>query len=300
MSNNYSLPKECIPCVVRQAESASKFAGLNMSETELVKQIVEKEIEKSNYEKVLPQQIARKIADKIIELKNKEPYYDIYKNIKKISNDLTLKYYEKLKNKIEKSDNRLEMGLQTAAAGNIIDFGAKDQENLDIEYEIENLHLTDFARFDFSSLKEKLKSAESLLYICDNAGEIVFDKILMKILSDIYPQLRITAAVRDKPIINDADLFDAEYIGLSEAAETISSGSVYPGTILSETSDEFMTHYKNSDIILSKGQGNFETLFTENNENLFFLLRIKCPYMSRLSGVREGSLVLINSSEINS
>jgi uncharacterized protein with ATP-grasp and redox domains len=101
------------------------------------------------------------------------------------------------------------------------------------------------------------------------------------------------AALRDKPIINDATLEDAKEVGLDHLVATISSGSIYPGTILLETTEEFQKLFASADVILSKGQGNFETLLPVADERLFFLLRIKCEYMAVLSKVQKDNLVLI-------
>jgi hypothetical protein len=103
------------------------------------------------------------------------------------------------------------------------------------------------------------------------------------------------AALRDKPIINDATLADAEAVGLDRLVTTLSSGSVYPGTILSETTEKFQNVYACADVVLSKGQGNFETLLPVADRRVFFLLRVKCDYMAALSQVEKDSLVLMQA-----
>jgi hypothetical protein len=109
--------------------------------------------------------------------------------------------------------------------------------------------------------------------------------------------VRITAAVRDKPIINDATLADAKVVGLDRLVTTISSGSVYPGTILTETTPAFQELFAAVDVILSKGQGNFETLLPLADKRIFFLLRIKCEYMAALADVEKGGLVLMQGAK---
>ena len=167
----------------------------------------------------------------------------------------------------------------------------RDSLNLD-----EELHLLDkipFARYDLETFRETLKAASLLLDICDNSGEIVFDMLFIKEIERVCPNLKIIAAVRGKPIINDATLKDAKVVGLDRLVETISSGSVYPGTILPETTEEFQRLYTSADLILAKGQGNFETLLPIADQRLFFLSRIKCEYIASLAKVQKDNLVLM-------
>jgi len=125
------------------------------------------------------------------------------------------------------------------------------------------------------------------------AEKLFFDTLFIKELQREYPNLHIVAALRDKPIINDATLEDAKAVGLDRLVTTISSGSIYPGTILPETTAEFQKLFASAGVILSKGQGNFETLLPFADERIFFLLRIKCDYMAALSNVKKDNLVLM-------
>jgi damage-control phosphatase, subfamily I len=185
--------------------------------------------------------------------------------------------------------------MQIAAAGNIIDFGGKNGTSINLDKELELLTTIPFARYDIEPFKIALGRASTLLYICDNSGEIIFDMLFIKEVQRTYPELKTVAAVRDKPIINDATMDDAKAVGLDRLTRTVSSGSVYPGTILSETTDEFQELFKSADVILAKGQGNYETLLPLADGRLFFLLRIKCEYMAALSGVKKNNLVLMQA-----
>jgi uncharacterized protein with ATP-grasp and redox domains len=206
---------------------------------------------------------------------------------------LSLAYAEKFQKKLDASETPFETGLQIATAGNIIDFGAINQGPINLTKELQSLNEIPFARYDIEPFKRALDDASTLLYICDNSGEIVFDMLFITELQREYPNLQIVAALRDKPIINDATLEDAKAVGLDRLVTTISSGSVYPGTILPETTEEFQKLFASADVILSKGQGNFETLLPIADKKLFFLLRIKCEYMAALSKVSKDNLVLI-------
>ncbi len=287
------IAPDCFPCVVNQALSACSFAGLNEEQTSRIVEIAEAGLEDSKNTSILVQHVVRRIADAIIKEKGESSSFDIYAEVKQKSNLLSLDYAESLQEKIEVSVSPFETGLQIAAAGNIIDFGAIDHSFLDLEKELSSLGNVPFSRYDLAAFRESLKTASMLLYLCDNCGEIVFDMLFIKQLQREYPALEIVAALRDRPIINDATLADAKTVGLDRLVTTISSGSVYPGTILAETTDEFQNVYASADVILSKGQGNFETLLPSADGRIFFLLRIKCDYMAALAQVERDSLVLM-------
>lgn len=287
------ISPDCYSCVVNQARHAACFAELTEEQTKRVITVAMAEIEKSKTTPLLVQHIIRRVADAIIQERNESLDFDIYAEVKKKSNALSLSYAKKFQKKIIDSDSPFETGLQIAAAGNIIDFGAKNHDAIDLNKELQFLDKTPFAHYDIEPFKKALDDASTLLYICDNSGEIVFDTLFIKELQRKYPNLQIVVALRDKPIINDATIEDAKAVGLDKLVTTISSGSVYPGTILSETTKEFQKLFTLADVTLSKGQGNFETLLPFADERLFFLLRIKCEFMATLANVKKDNLVLM-------
>jgi uncharacterized protein with ATP-grasp and redox domains len=247
-------------------------------------------------EGIVAQHLIRNATDSIIAMLGKPSDYDPYHTLKVQSNDLALSYRQTFKAKISASPSPLQTAIKLAAAGNIIDFGAKNHTELDIEKELNTIEKRGFGIFHFKEFSERLKSANLLLYICDNAGEIAIDKIFIEEIKATYPDLKIVCTVRDKPIINDAVLDDAFYVGLDQITRVISSGSIYPGTILDETSTEFRTYFTDADLIIAKGQGNFETLLDTIDDRLFFILRIKCEMMAQLAGTNAGDLVLMQNS----
>jgi len=284
---------ECHSCIIAQACSAAHFANLSKEQTSRVLDVAKVSIAESKTTPLLAQHIIRRVADSIIKECCESIDFDIYADVKEKSNVLSLSYAEKFQKKIDDSEAPLEAGLQIAAAGNIIDFGAKQHGSINLDRELQSLDKTPFARYDIELFTQALDGAETLLYICDNSGEIVFDMLFIKEIKREYPNLQITAAVREKPIINDATLEDAKAVGLDRLVSTISSGSVYPGTILLETTKAFQKLFTSADVILSKGQGNFETLLPSADKRIFFLLRIKCGYMAALSNVKKDKLVLM-------
>lgn len=279
-----------------QARSAARVAGLGVTATDEVLAVAHSAIDTAEEEGLVVQQIVRRVADCVLEHLGASREFDVYAEVKRRSNELALAHLHKMRCHVAESRDRLGAAVQVAAAGNIIDFGAKSHATLDVAGEIERLTEAGFARYDMVALRDALARASSLLYLCDNAGEIVFDALLLEELQRLAPALAITAAVRHLPVINDATLADAEVAGLSAFGDVISSGSVYPGTILEETSPEFRERFDSADVILSKGQGNFETLLPVADERVFFLLRIKCEHMSSVAGVSAGNLVLMQGS----
>ncbi len=286
------IASDCYSCVINQARSTARFAELNEEQTKRVIAVAKIGLEESKRTPLLVQHIIRRVADTVNQERGESHDFDIYAEVKEKSNTLSLAYAEEFQKKIDASESPLETGLQIAAAGNIIDFGAINQGSIDLSKELQSLSKTPFARYDLEPFIRALDEASTLLYICDNSGEIVFDMLLIKELQREYPDLQIVAALRDKPIINDATLEDAKAVGLDHLVTAISSGSVYPGTILSETTEEFQKLFASTDVILSKGQGNFETLIPLADKRLFFLLRIKCEYMAALAKVKKDHLVL--------
>ena len=292
-----AIAADCFPCVINQILSTARLAKLTDAQTERVIAITKTELKKSKTAPLLVQHIVRRATDAIIQELGASPDFDIYAKVKEESNAIALAYAEEFRNKIAISASPFETALQIAAAGNIIDFGAKRHGSINLEQELQSFEKTSFDRYDIEPFKKVLSNASTLLYICDNSGEIVFDMLFIEELQQEYPHVQIVAALRDKPIINDATLKDAKAIGLNRLIRTISSGSVYPGTILSETTEEFQNLYNSTDVILSKGQGNFETFLPIADKRLFFLLRIKCDYMASLSKVDKDNLVLLQIAE---
>lgn len=145
---------------------------------------------------------------------------------------------------------------------------------------------------DIDEFRKALESAGRILYLADNAGEIVFDRALIGML----PAGRVTVAVRGKPVINDATMSDAVVAGIPDIAAVIDNGSDAPGTVLADCSPAFIAEYRNSDLVVSKGQGNYETL-SDEKKNIFFLLKIKCRVVASHSGFGIGTHALIRNRQ---
>jgi hypothetical protein len=191
---------------------------------------------------------------------------------------------------INQSDNPYKTALRLAIAGNIIDFAAND--SFDLLATIEMALKSEFAIDHSAHLKTRIEKAGSILYLGDNAGEIVFDKLFIKEIK--HPNL--TFAVRGAPVINDATMTDAEYVGMKDVARVISNGYDAPSTILHKSDKVFQKYFREADLIISKGQGNLEGLFELNDNRIFYLLLVKCDVIGEFLDVKKGSLVVFNSS----
>jgi uncharacterized protein with ATP-grasp and redox domains len=215
---------------------------------------------------------------------------DPYRAQKDQHNRLALQLLPGLRKQVEASDDPLMTAAHLAIAGNIIDLGAKSGLREDEIHEAIQKTASEPLQGDVESFRQEVKSAGRILYLADNCGEIVFDTLLIEQLG---PE-RVTVAVRGRPIINDATLDDARTAGLDRMVPIIGNGSDAPGTLLDDCSDEFREQFEQAGLILSKGQGNFETL-SDCQKNIFFLFKVKCPVVAEAAGLPIGSHALRSS-----
>lgn len=276
---------DCIPCMMSQALRAGRMAT---NDEEKIKELLDsvgemiKDIPLGN----TPPQTGDLIYKKVREITG---VVDPYKKVKEENIKEALFLYPELKEIIEKSDNRLLTAIRIAIAGNVIDFGVGKDFN--IEEDIKKVLQQEFGIFHFNEFVKHLEKANNILYIGDNAGESVFDKLLIEELNR-----DIIYAVRDIPVINDVVYQDAVDSGIDEVAEIISSGSSAPAVIPELCSDEFMKIFNSADMVISKGQGNYEGL-SNVNRSVFFLLKAKCHVIANDLKVKENDIILkgINS-----
>ena len=283
---------DCIPCFVRQALDSARLA----TDDEQIHEKVVREVlrlaadlDMSQSPPVIGQQIHRLIR-KLID--NDDPY----RGIKKQFNNLALKLYSGLRKQIVSSDDRLETAVRLAIAGNIIDFGVKTSlTESDLKETIAQSLNGHFNNNQIQEFKDAVMTAEKILYLADNAGEVVFDRLLIEQL----PYEKITVVVKGTPVINDATMEDANLAGLTRVVEVIDNGSDGPGTILETCSQAFRGRFEDADLIIAKGQGNYETL-SNADKNIFFILKAKCPVIARDLGCKVGEMILQKSNSFKS
>ncbi|MBN2097731.1 MAG: DUF89 family protein [Candidatus Omnitrophica bacterium] len=280
---------DCIPCFFKQALDAARLTAANQPTQRKILDALSKEILNFPLEASPPQmgQILYRLVHTITN--NNDPFDEI----KRQSNKLALRLYPQLKQKVKQAKNKLLAAVELAIAGNIIDYGVK--HCLDIGKEIDKIfvqedrliHKEDQAIFAYPAFEQALKKAKKILYIGDNAGEVVFDRVLIEQLKG----KKVIYAVRESPIINDALVEDAVLCGMHKVARIISSGCAAPGTILKLCSDEFQRIYRQAQMVISKGQGNFEAL-GEERRPVFFLFRAKCPVVAKHLKCKIGAIIL--------
>jgi len=281
---------DCIPCLIKGALEQARLA----TDDERVHKEIMNEVAALVPQFSLgltPPEMARQVHQIIT---RKTGSRDLFKSIKERSNRWAMELYPKLKEKVTRSTDHLLTAIEIAIAGNVIDYAIKN--TLNIEAEIQKLFEEDFSQgrkgiFDYEHFKEDLAAAKTILYLADNAGEIVFDRVFIE---EFCYNKKVIFAVRDKPSINDALMEDAVFCGLDKVAQVISSGVDAPGTILKYCSEEFLRIFKQADLVMSKGQGNYEAL-SEAERRIYFLFKVKCPVIARHSGAKLGDIVLKRS-----
>jgi len=271
---------DCIPCFMLQALRAGRLAGL--SDEKILRLLMDlgEKIRNIKLDDP-PPKTAVMVYDLINSYTGKT---DPFKTVKKQSTEKALALYPRLKKDVSESEDPLGLAIRLAITGNVIDFGVPSSH--DLESEIEKIMEQSFGRRDEEEFKKAVTGAEWILYLGDNAGETVFDRLLIETLAR-----PTTYIVRERPIINDATREDALAAGLDKVATIISSGCAAPGTVLDQCTPEFRELFRKAPVVISKGQGNFETL-SESDAPVFFLLKAKCDVVARHLGVKKGDLVL--------
>lgn len=283
---------ECIPCFLNQAVYMAQTGTADESlQKEIVGDVV-RAIPEFGFDDS-PPAMARRIHQ-IME--RRLGPQDFYKEIKYQSNVKALEIYPYLKAMVERASDRMLKAAEVAIVGNVIDYGAKN--TLDIEKDVDRFLESDDLHagktvFDYDAFQEDIAQAKTILYLGDNAGETVFDRVLIE---EIPAEKKVIFAVREKPVINDALMEDAVMCGIGQTAEIMSSGVDAPGTILELCSERFLDVFASADMVISKGQGNYETL-TDASRRIYFLFRAKCPVIARHAKVPVGDIVLMKGRE---
>ena len=276
----------CIPCFARQAVEAAEMAT---EDQELRQAIIRKALHalaELPYDKTPP--YAGVVIHRIV--KNMVGDIDPYLELKTTYNRRALDLYDEMKKTVARSRNKYETASRLAIAGNNIDFGIRsNSEHIDLHEVIDETLERPLAINHLEQFTESLEHAGLILYIADNAGEIVFDRVLVEEIPDY--QRRVVFVVKGAPILNDATMKDAEEAGLTDIVRVMDNGCDAPGTIIELCTEPFIKELNRADLIISKGQGNYETL-SDIPRNVFFLLKAKCPVIARDLGVQVGDLIL--------
>lgn len=271
---------DCIPCVMQQALRAGRMAT---SDENKLKQILDETA--AMVQTISIQATPAETGAKVYHIVSKVTgVADPYKEIKQQHILETKAIYPELEKIVANSDDKLLTAIKIAIAGNVIDLGVN--KAFDIVRDAKSILEQEFAIFDYDAFKKQLAKSKNILYLGDNVGESVFDILLIKELKK-----PVEYAVRAIPIINDVTREDAIASGIDQVAEIVDSGCKSPGVILSQNTPEFLELFNTADLVISKGQGNFEGL-SSCSRQVFFLLKAKCRIISNHLGVAEGSIIL--------
>ncbi len=272
---------ECAICIQKQALQIGRIATNDERELERILRRTMQFVMEEDWHKS-PLEMGRSVQDIIAEITGIE---DPYKELKRQSNEAALKLIPKVKEKMKKVDDPLKIAIKAAIAGNIMDFGALT--SFDIERTLEDVLNEEMELKDYKLLKEKLKNAKVLTYIADNAGEIVFDSVLLEEIAKLKNIEKVIIVVRDRPLINDVTTNDLKYTGI-DTLPKVEAATLH---IEDKRAIQEATQWiESSDIVISKGQGNYEMFSTL--KGIFFLLMVKCDILSKDIGEPKGSAVL--------
>ena len=277
---------ECLICQVKAlGKRMDKYEVPGEKRNELVSSMI-KEIAEIDLDNSYSPEITFNLLE---QLKQHSEVFDPYQTEKDESNREMLEHYYEFKRLVEDSKNPFDTALRLAIAGNIIDFGPGHE--FDIHETINRVLISNFTIDHSQQLQEAIKNAKSILYLGDNCGEIVLDKLFLETLN----HADVTFAVRNSAVLNDATLKEATEVGIPEVASLITNGDGAPSTLLHRVSPEFNAIYNSADVIISKGMGNYEGLMEENDPRLFYLLMIKCPTIGKKIGAKTGDFVVKRS-----
>jgi len=275
---------ECIPCLIRHTlETVGQITDDEAVHEEVLRAVLR---ETAKMDLSMPPPMMAQAAYQL--MRRLTGIEDPYKESKERFNRLALALYPRLQRVCERSTDPVQTAVRLAIAGNVIDLGpTASLEDSHISDAIEDAVKASLQGSDFEEFRRSAHAAKRILYLGDNAGEIVFDRLLIEQL----PYKNITFVVRGAAVINDVTIADARSTGIADLVEVIDNGSDAPGTIVEDCSAAFRRRLDDADLIIAKGQGNFETL-NAADKTAYYLLTVKCPVVSRHMGCEIGSLIL--------
>jgi uncharacterized protein with ATP-grasp and redox domains len=285
-----NLKSDCLSCLLNQSLRVAK--NLNFDEENSKEMMKMASVAIGGYGEVSPPVAA---ADLYPRLANFAEEQDVYKELKALSTLEATKILPQVEKTVYEASNRLSAAIKAAVAGNVIDFATPN--HFDLETEFEKVFETAFALDDEKEFLERIQTAKTFMIIGDNVGEHIFDKLLLKVLAELYPQLKLYYAVRGVPIINDVTLLEAKEISMEEVATVVDSAVSTPGLSYVHASREFMELYNSMELIVAKGMGNYECLEDVQDERIFHLFKVKCDVVATQTTVPLGSLIFLRNDK---
>ena len=283
---------DCLLCLVRQSLDAARFASDDPAmHQKVVRDVMQLVLDEPA--DVIPPVIGQKIH-RLIRQRTGNP--DPYIEGKRRSNEALLEMFDTLHNEVFSSDNPFETAIRFAIAGNTIDFALGKPSPDIVERAFAEARVRPI-NGNVALFRQKFDAAKSILYLTDNAGEIVCDRLFIELLRKERPECNLTVAVRGRPILNDALREDAETVGLTKLVPVIDNGNDALGTMLEQCSEEFLQYFQSVDLVISKGLANYETLIENTGpivpRDIVYLFKSKCPFISHFAGTQVGDLVVV-------
>jgi hypothetical protein len=283
------VSRECISCLARQAIEIAEEATSDVAmQEEIIKRSL-KELGELDFKETAPE-IAFRMHQHAKDITGNN---DPYERLKKQYNEIATEIYDRINEEkwLEMAENPFDMACRLAIAGNIIDFSVGLRlESSDIRKSVEDSIKHQIFGTGSTALKEAVGKAKKIMFIADNSGEIIFDKFLLQQL----PMDKVTYVVKGGPIVNDATMEDAITTGVADLVRVIDNGHCAQGTLLKACSEKFIKEFKEADLIISKGQANYETLSDVKDKKIFYLLRAKCKSVAAAIGCKQMDYVLNN------
>ncbi len=279
--------EQCLKCFERQAADACAMAALAADDTDRLLAAVREKIV-SFPRNHCPVEMAVEIHKLVRSISGID---DPYRAVKRISNNICRSCLPMLSDYMALASDPMATAVSLAIAGNIIDYGAcstAPSSQSALARIINDTLAQPIVGSPLSQFKAVVAEAKTILFIGDNAGECFFDRSLLKQL----PHEKVTYAVRGGPILNDATRWDAATAGIDQICPLIDTGDRTPGVILERCSEEFRTTFEKSDLVIAKGQGNYESLGGRQDRTYVFITKVKCAVIARDIGYPEGSNVL--------
>ena len=287
---NMKLQEKCIPCIVNQSIKVADMVGIE-DKNDLLREMF-RYLSNVDFSMISSPEL---IGENFNVLKRITGNVDPYKKTRERYNKMFLDRIDLFEEEIAKSEDNFMEAVKYAIIGNVIDFNPiHELTESDINEKFEILKKEKLEIDDTEELRKDIDCARSILYLGDNCGEICLDKILIKKIKKRNPACQIFFATRGAAVVNDSVEEDAYLVGMDEYARIISNGDGSLGTVLTRTSKEFNEIYYSADVIIAKGQANYECLSNEN-QNIYFLLMTKCDVIAKSIGIPEMKMICMKS-----
>ena len=284
------MQEKCLPCMVNQAIRVAEMTGAENREALYRKVFLH--LAGLDYTRTTPEAIGGTFRIIKEHLGNPDPY----RAVRRAANECFLALLPAFEARLEAAPDPFHAALLFAAMANVVDYNPMHDISLeDMLSRFDGVERRSFAIDDSADLRARLACAQTILFIGDNCGEICVDRLLVERIRRMNPQADIAFAVRGAPVVNDSIAEDASFVGMDRFARVVSNGDDSLGTVLDRVSPDFRTLFDAADIVIAKGQANYESLSASGKEGCFFLMLAKCAVIAGDAGVPVGEMVCMRA-----